>query len=300
VGEGRFLTTDEIRAADVTDSKRGRAALQARRERETFVDVDRHPYRVYVFGRQDYVVGAATPLRVRQGANARREVVYEIVPLALPAAFESQPGYAGPTGSAWKYNHSAADDETVGTWYRSFEWTMMKANDWKSCTTCTPNDYWRMYGRMRASALTGSAPDEGFRRAWIEFDATSDWSPIAAPFEDDQPGDSYGTSTTQTITVGFGSTFGINIGQAPLTINGTASESYGWTMVRNTENWHPVIRSERGSGGVQWCRYDFQEFTGTIKLSTRVSAKIAANGTNGGWYVLRGQHEDLTRCPNQI
>lgn len=72
-------------------------------------------------------------------------------------------------------------------------------------------------------------------------------------------------------------------------------------MTKSTENWHPVVRStELGSSGVQWCRYEAAEFTGTKMVTTRVGARTTTTGTNIGWYIYMGQQGSYSSCPSQI
>jgi hypothetical protein len=295
----RDLTAGEIRSHDVTSSDRGQRALARAGSKAGGLDVNSRSYRVYVFGDAEYVVTADTPLRVRVGRDAARQVVYDVTPYAKPAGVAAHAGWAIPPSSAWRYNNDSSFSETVGTWQRTIWWTMTKANDWKACSTCTAYDYWRLHGKERAAALTGSSSNEGFKRAWLEFDRGSGWSTVAS-FESDRPEESYGGVANQTTTVGFGSSFGINIGVPPLTGSGSVETSYGGSMTKSSENWHPVIRSEIGSGGVQWCRYESAEFTGTKVVATRVGVRISSSGTNGGWGILRGQQDTTSNCPSQI
>lgn len=295
----RELTVEEIRAADVTDSRLGAASLDEVRARRDSIDVDRRVHRVFLFGDQKVIVDAATPLVVLVGRNAAGDVVHEIVPRAMPVPVAAQAGYAVPPTSAWKYNNDGDLQQSIGSWYRDMWWTIMKANDYRACTSCPANDYWRMYGKLRASTVTGTGPNDGFRRAWLEFDRFDDWTSPGS-FEPGQPEESYGGSGTQTTTIGFKTGVTVTLGIAPLTASGTLEDSYSGSMTRSTENWHPIIRPEIGSGGVQWCRYDVNEFTGSKLITTRVSARTTSTGTGIGWYILMGQQEGLSRCPSQL
>lgn len=157
-----------------------------------------------------------------------------------------------------------------------------------------------MYGTLRASTLTGAQPDEGFKRAWMEFDRTNTGWSSGSEFEFNKPDDSYGGNGTTSVSIGFGSALDFSLGEGPLQAGGGVNLDYYGTVTKSTENWHPIVRAEGGSGGVQWCRYEFDEFTGTRTIATRVNFRVSSSGTNGGWYILRGQSDDYTACPSQM
>lgn len=300
VGNARSLSVAEIRQFDVTNGAAGQAELAKIRARGDGINVNSGTFRVLDFGAQKMVVGAATPVQVRTGVNAAGETVYELIPSAQPAEVAARSGYSVPPSSAWAYNNSSSYQIAVGTWLREIWWTITKANDWKSCSTCTVYDYWRIHGKMRASAVTGAKSNEGFKRAWIEFDRKNTGWSTPTSFEPASPGESYAGVANQTRTVGFGSSFTVNIGVPPLTASGGTETTYGGSMTASSENWHPVIRTEIGSGGVQWCRYQTEEFTGTKLVSTRVSARISSTGSSSGWDILTGQQDYTSSCPSQM
>lgn|GEM_PF-2033481 len=294
----RDMSSAEITAGDVTGTSLGGSALGEFLDGEFQDVVNISSVRVYTFGGDTWAIPADQPFTAVTGLNAAGERVYVLNPVVKPAEIALQAGYAVPPRSAFSYNNSNAWAETVGTWRRWIFWTLTKANNWRPCSTCVAHDYFRMYGKMRAGSVQGSAPDEGYKQAWIEFDHTGGNN--LAPFEPDQPANSYAGVANQIVTVGFGASFGINIGVPPLTGSGTVDASYGGSMTQSTENWHPVIRTEDYSGGVQWCRYQSAEFTGTKTISTRVSVRTSATGSPGGWFVLRGQRDTTSRCPSRI
>lgn len=298
VSDARELSQDEIREHDVTGTSRGEAVMAGSRRRGSG-DADRRSMRTYVFGEQEMTVSTGTPLTVIVGRNADGEEVYEVIPATTGVDVGAQAGYAVPPSSAWKYSTDGYFDTTAGTWYRETWWTLTKANDWKSCSSCTAHDYWRIHGKTRAAAVTGSSASEGYKRAWLEFQRKSDW-PTVNSFESDTPEESYAGVANQTTTVGFGSTFGFNIGVPPLQANGSVNTTYGGSMTKSSENWHPVVRNTVGNGGVQWCRYESAEFTGTKIIAARTGVRISSTATRGNWNMLTGQQDYTSSCPTQI
>lgn len=300
-GEARALAAREVSSADITDTEKGRAALENEDRAVDGLDINRRPHRVYAFGEQVLIVDAKSPLQVFEGKNAEGKVVYEINPLVLPAPTTGSAGFAvTPPDSYFLYNTDGDGSEIVGTWKRTWFYILNKANNYKACGTCTAYDYWRVTGKMRAATLTGAKDDEGFKRAWLEFDrSNTGWTTV---IENDfpDPTDSYGGNGTTTTTIGFATGLSVELGKAPLVAGGTLDTSYQGSMTKNTENWHPISRAEDASGGVQWCRYEFWEFTGTRTIATRMHARIASDGTMGGWYILRGMQDDDNACPSQI
>lgn len=298
VSDSRMLTPEEVRDHDVSGTAAG-VAIERRSREQGSGDIDRRVTTKYRFGEQDLVVSAGTPLDVWVGRNADGKEVYEIAPVAEGASTAPNAGYSVPPNSAWQYSKDGYLDYAVGTWYREIWWTITKANDWKACSTCSAYDYWRIHGKLRAAAVTGAKSHEGFKRAWLEFQRKSDW-PSVNSFESDRPEESVAGVANQTTTVGFGTTYGVNIGAPPLTVSGSTNSTYGGSMTKSTENWHPVIRTTIGNGGVQWCRYESAEFTGTKVVSTRTGVRIGATATRGNWNILHGQQDVTTSCPSQM
>lgn len=156
------------------------------------------------------------------------------------------------------------------------------------------------YGKLLAQVLSGSAPNEGFRRAWIEFDNQGNWGGSPNEFEPPLPEESIVGPANVTNTFGFGASFDVNIGVAPRTVGGGLSADFGGSMSKSKENWHPVVRGEIASGGVQWCYYDiFQEFGGSKSIAARVGIRQAINAQLGGWNILKGMQDSSGSCPPQ-
>jgi hypothetical protein len=244
VTDFRQLSAAEVRSHDVTDSERGIRALDAE---STSLDVNRRAYRVFAFDDLEVVVDATTTIAVVSGRNRAGELVYDVLPEATGAEVVGRAGYAVPPSSAWKYNNDGTWTTTVGTWKRTGFWTLTKANDYKTSSTATAYDYWRVFVKMQAATLTGSASNEGFKRAWVEIDRTAGGTSPTV-FEVGKPEESYPGKANQTVTVGFGTSFSVNLGIPPLTASGGTTSSYSGSMTKSSENWHPVVRSESGSG----------------------------------------------------
>jgi hypothetical protein len=294
-----MLSPADVRQADISNSKAGKALLQSL-DADGSIELNRRPYRVFAFGAQRIVIDAKTPLQVMAGLNKAGIQVYEAIPSALPVAASAQSGYAVPPSSAWSYNTDGSFVTTAGTWKRTIFWTITVAWNYKACSTCTAFQYFRMFGKEQAATITGSGANEGFKRAWLEFDNQGNWGGSPVEFEFGEPEESYAGVANQTFTVGFGSNYNVSLGIGPLTAGGGTNTSYGGSMTKSSENWHPVVRTETASGGVQWCRYESAEFTGTKVISTRVSLRQAVNAQLGGWNILTGQQDFTSSCPSQI
>lgn len=300
VSSARELSTEEVRGHDITDTDAGANALSTASE-DGSIDVNRRPYRAFDFAGQLVIIDAKTPLVVREGRNQAGEHVYDVIPFAKPVGVAARPGYAIPPSSAWSYNTDGSSVTYLGTWKQTYFYTITVAWNYKTCSTCTAYTYWRMSGKFIAAVLTGSNPDEGFRKAWIEFDNNGGWGGSPVEFEPPTPEESYAGVNNQTKTWGYGSTFNVNLGIPPLTAGGSANNTYGGSMSSSSENWHPVVRSEVASGGVMWCYYNFfSEFGGTKAIAARVGLRQAVNAALGGWYILKGMRDDNYNCPNQI
>ena len=296
VAEARRLSPAEVRDADITDSERGRTILRS----ETSLDVNRRPHRVFDFGGQVVVIDAKSPMAVTEGLTRAGKRVYDIVPQARPVAVAASPGYAVPPAAAWDHNVGGGFTTTLGTWKRTIFWNINVAWNWKVCGACQAHQYWRIYGKFQAATLTGALPNQGFKRAWIEFDNSGGWGGSPADFEVSEPEESVAGVSNQTTTVGFSENFEFTLGIPPFSFGGGMDHSYGGSMTRSSENWHPVVRNEVGSGGVQWCRFDSAEFTGAKVISTRVGIRQAVNAQLGGWNILYGMQDFTASCPSQI
>ncbi|HJP87865.1 MAG TPA: hypothetical protein VJ850_02380 [Candidatus Limnocylindrales bacterium] len=300
VSGARQLSADEVRAHDITDTDRGARTLRDAASDGT-VDINRRPYRVFEFEGQRMVIDAKTPVAATVGVNAVGKTVYDLVPTAKPVASTARPGYAIPPATAWTYNTDGSSVTFVGTWKQSFFWTITAAWNYKTCSSCTAYQYFRIYGKLIAQVLTGSKADEGFRKAWVEFDNNGAWGGNPIEFEPPTPEESYAGANNTTRSWGYGQTFNLSFNIAPLTIGGSANNTYGGSMSSSSENWHPVARTEIASGGVMWCYYNiFNEFGGTKSIATQVGIRQAVNAQLGGWNFLKGMRDDNYNCPSQI
>jgi len=294
----RQLSPDEVRKGDVTDTKLGRTTLAG-----LSVDsgeIAARPRRVFAFGNQVTVVGAATPVQVFAGSNEAGDPVYEITPIARPTPLSPRAGFAVPPDSAWV--HNADDDWTdvvrlcdgfgnncQNTWKRQGFWNIQAA--WNQGSY----QYFRMYGRQTSSTITGT--DYGWARTWLEFDNTGSWGGSPSEFEGSLPQEDYHSQTGATLTIGFKAGITFELGKAPVTVGGGVDQSYTGTIQYFYEYWHPIIRAEMSSGGVQYCRYD-DDFRMTRKVTTRVGIRHNNNAQLGGWYIVRGMSDTwYPKCP---
>lgn len=300
VGGARRLTSAEVRSFDITDTDRGRAILRATDDEPGSLDVDRRPHRVFAFDDQVLVIDAKSPMTVTEGLNNAGNRVYDVVPQARPVSIAAGPGYAVPPAGAWVYNTDGGFTYTVGTWKRMVFWTINLAFNWKPCGACQPHQYWRIYGKMQASVLSGSSSSQGYKRAWLEFDNNAAWGGSPWEFEVPQPEESHAGEANQTITVGFTDNADFELGIPPFKVGGGVETTYLGSMTRSTENWHPVVRSELASGGVQWCRYESGEYGGAKVVTTRVGLRQAVGAQLGGWNILHGMQDFTSSCPSQM
>lgn len=296
VAAGRQLTQEEVRGFDITDSKAGAKALSAAAE---VLDVNRRPHRAFDFAGQSLVIDAKTPVSVAVGLNAAGDTVYDVAPMANPIGMAAQPGYVVPPTSAWGYNTDGGFTTTLGTWKQTVFWIVDAAWNYKACGSCTAYQYFRIYGRMQAAVLTGARSDEGYRRAWIEFDNNGAWGGSPFEFEMPEPTESHHGTDGITRTFGFGNTFDLSFNVPPITVGGGTSTAYGGSVTKYIEYWWPVVRSEAASGGVQYCRYDPKEFLGSRVIATQVGIRQAVNAQLGGWNILKGMEDHTNRCPPQ-
>jgi hypothetical protein len=297
VTSARNLTADEIRSHDVTDTQVGaQVLLDAAGDGSSAVG--RRPQRVFKFeDGQTWIIDAKTPMNVSVGLNKSGKTVYDPVPVATPIGLAAEPGYTAPPSSAWSYNTDGGSVVYLGTWKQSMYWTITVAWNYKACPTCPAYQYFRIYGKLQAATITGAHSDEGFRRAWIEFDNNSGWGGSPVEFEVPLPEDSMHGTDGQTKTFGFGNNFNVNLGIPPLTAGGGADASYGGSVTQYVEVWYPVVRAETASGGVQWCRYNSPELLGARTISTRVGLRQAVNAQLGGWNILKGMQDRTDSCP---
>lgn len=292
----RALSPVEVRSHEITGSAAASAALT---RAESAGDLGpTEGLRIYRFGEQEVMSPSHVHFTAFEGRTAAGSLVYEFAIHAEPRSEPAMAGFAVPPKKKWRYNNDGSFIETVGSWHRRIWWTITKADNWRACRTCARHDYFRIHGKLRASSLEDAEPYEGYKRAWIEFNRGS--GSAVRSFEADRPTESIAGSPNQTRTVGFGASFNVNLGYGPVSVGGGINKSYGGSLTRATENWHPIIRSEIGSGGVQWCRYQQAEFTGTKTISTRLSYRTGARAANPpGWAILTGQQDETSDCPTR-
>lgn len=297
VSNARELSAADIRDADITETDLGRAQLEELSRGPE--ELEKRPRRVFSFGNQLIIVGAATPLKVFAGLNEAGETVHEILPLARPTPLSPRAGFAVPPDSAWV--HSANDDWTdvirqcdgfgnncQDTWKRQGFWNIQAA--WNQGSY----QYFRMYGRQTTSTITGT--DYPWSKTWFDLDNTGTWGGSPSEFEGSLPEQDYHSAAGTTITIGFKAGINFELGKPPLTVGGSADQSYTGTVTSFHEYWHPIIRAEMSSGGVMYCRYD-TAYKQTRKLTARVGIRQNKNAQLGGWYIYRGQQLKTTGCP---
>lgn len=303
----RQLTAAEVRGFDVTELPAGRAILRELADDPDSVDVDRRPQRVFIFGERRLVIDAATRLSVWSGLDEAGRHVYELAPLAAPMNMSARAGYAVPPTKAWVYNTdggftdifraylcSPAPCGQKDAWKRTVIWTINAAWNYKACSSCTARQYFRIYGHMQAAVITGvSFP---YARAWLEFDNNGGWAGSPSDFEFHKPNEGRAGPNDRDLTIGFGTNIEVRLGEAPFVVGGGTSSKYEGTIRGSSEWWHPVVRAEVASGGVQYCRY--AGAWGTVrKIATRVGIEQAVNAKLGGWNILFGMANKTDRCP---
>lgn len=297
----RWLSAEELASADISSMQLGSRLINDAQSSEKSVK----PLRAFSFGDTSVVVSAATKIQVLETKDAAGNLDYEVIPLAHGIAISGSAGYLSPPNTAFKYNNEGQFTSISGTWIRKVWWLLQNANNY-TCSGCTTYDYWRVFGRIQGSTETGSSSWDGYKRLWIEFDRTS--TTAAVEFEPVVPNESFAGNGNTSTTIGFGASADISLGMAPITAGGGIDYSYSGTIIKSTENWHPVVRAESSSGGVQWCYYvasnwftgDPNEFTGTRFLTTRVSVRHAASAPGPTWAILHGMQESYSNCPTQM
>lgn len=302
-GAQRLLTAAEITAADITTTEFGQYTLDRIRVTPESIDLSTGVFRVFLFGDQHlFITDASQPFAVYAGRNAGGQSVYNIATFDNAEPVPSTAGYIVPPKSAFTVKNYGSNSETVGTWQRDWWWEVDKANDYKDCGSCTAYDYYRYYAKVRGGVLQQYAgdPNAGYKRLWIEIDRlNTGWTTTGmVEFESARPVESVAGPNNVSLSVGFGTTYSVNIGIPPIGAGGAISSSYGGTMNLSTEWWHPIIRSELGSGGVQWCRYQSAEFGGTKAIAARTSIRVGKNASYGGYQTLRGMQDYTSNCPS--
>lgn len=296
-----FLTEDEIADGDITNSAEGQNLILTQLDSEQNLQ----PMRAFKFGETKVVVSAAVKLNVVKTFDNHGDVLYEVFPIAQGVKFSGAAGFVVPPNSEFAYHSEDQITSVLGTWIRKIWWTMQKANNY-SCTNCGTYDYWRIYGRIQGSTETGTSSNFGYKRLWLEFNLDNTTS--GYEYEPVKPVESYAGPGNTTTTIGFGAGVDISLGSAPKMASVGLDASYAGSVTRSTENWHPVIRAESGSGGVQWCYYvgenwftgDDQEFTGTRTLTTRASVRFSSSSSAPIWHIRYGMEDRYTNCPSQL
>jgi hypothetical protein len=302
IGAQHLLPAARIAAADITATDFGQYTLNRIRLTPESIDLNSGVFRVFLFGNQHiFITEASNPFSVYVGQNAGGQPVYNVATFDNVEAVPSSSGYIVPPKSAFNVKNSGSNSETVGTWQRDWWWEVDKANDYKDCPSCTAYDYYRYYAKVRGGVLQEHAgdPNAGYKRLWIEIDRlNTGWTTTGmVEFESAEPEESVAGPNNVDVTVGFGTTYSVNIGVGPIGAGAASSSSYGGTMHLSTEWWHPIIRSELGSGGVQWCRYQSAEFGGTKSIAARTSIRVGATASYGGYQTLRGMQDFTSSCP---
>jgi hypothetical protein len=291
------LSAAQVQAANITGTERADRLIAGHIEDTGEPAKQASRFAVYDFGAGTLIVDEATPFRVITGENEYGQDIQDVIVSTGTSGFTASSAYIVPPKEAFAWYMDNTFTYIIECWKRTVWWTITKANNYTGGGGTW--DYYRLYGKMQASTLTSCGADDGYRRAWIEFDRNAGWSPVTE-FETPKPEQSYGGGGTQTLTIGFSSNWNVNLGVPPLTVGGGSQTSYGGSLNnQNLENWHPVQRDEAGSGGVQWCRYTANEYTGTRVVTTRVPARIGSSGIMNGWDILTGQQGKADNCPTQ-
>ncbi len=280
------LANDEVANADITETTAG----QERLEELARDGLPERPRRVFSFGEQVIIVDAATSLTVFSGENSAGDKVYEILPLARPAAFAPRAGFTSPPESAWVYNTDGdwTDIQRVcdgfgnncqDAWKRQGFWNINAA--WNQ----GGYQYFRMYGRQQTSAIFGTS--YGWARTFLWFNNNLGWGGSPNEFEIPLPESEYHSPANTTITIGFKTGLTYTLGKAPISAGGSLETNYLGSVTLSYEYWHPITMTRIASGGVQYCRYD-NNFKMTKVITARVGIRQNVNGALGGWYINRG------------
>ncbi|MFV0633974.1 hypothetical protein [Demequina sp.] len=263
----------------------------------------------FVFGDEVLSVEPTADLEVYKAVNDDGSIIWDVGVVTSQTPELASSGFAVPPSSAWKYYNSGTGKVETGTWKRQWWTTINKANNYTA--NGATRDYYRICGKVQASVLTDKVNGNvsGFDQAWIEFDRNSDWpsSTASTEFEEQLPTDSIDGKANQTISVGFKTGLSVTLGKAPLTVSGSYESTYTGTLSSALESWHPVQRSEAGSGGVMWCYYKVNtdgkavEFNGSKTMTARSSIHTGSYATPGTWTIKTGQRDRAhgTSCPNQ-
>lgn len=291
----RLLSDSEIMSADISSSAEGSKVL----EEATNDNLNKTPLTVYKFGEDISIVNTTTKIRVALVSYADSRLEYEVQPIVDGSSALVTAGFVSPPVGAFVHHSDGFFTTIKDDWIRKTWWNLVKANNY-TCSNCGTYDYWRIYGKVQGSTDAGSNSWRGYKRLWIEFDRTST-NPVYE-FEPSMPKESIAGASNSSQTIGFGASLNFPLGAPPVGASGTFDYSYSGTIYKSTENWHPVVRSESGSGGVQWCYYTApgSEFTGTRYLVTRVSVRQAPIASAPKWAILTGMSDSTVDCPTQL
>jgi hypothetical protein len=322
VSQARALSPAEVRAADITESPAGEAALRAERKYPESIWSRWQPARVFKFGNQVVITDVTTPLTVIAGLDAQDRQAHEVMPLARPAPRTAPGGYSPPSASTWVANtqggytnYFEACGRTDGgptsgctlsemqqglswgkVWKREVIWNI-NANWDQPCYGRTGTcQYFRMYGRIRSSVLT--AARFPYARSWIEFATDGNWGGSPSDnFEFPKPEESVAGKADTTKTIGFGANLSVTLGPAPKAVGGGVSGEYKGSVTSSSEWWHPVSRDTVASGGVQYCRYASGWEVARL-ITTRVGIMQNKNAQMGGWNILLVMQKTSAKCPS--
>lgn len=263
----------------------------------------------FVFGDETYSVDPTTQFEVYKAVDNDGQTVWDVGVITGEKPSLASSGFAVPPDSAWKFFKDGSGTATVDTWKRSWWYNINKADNYTA--SGLTRDYYRIYGRLSAAVLTAEVDGNfsGFDQAYLEFDRTTGTWPTSTAkteFEPPQPIESVEGKAGQTITVGFKSGLSITLGKPPLQISGSYESTYSGSVSTAVEEWHPIQRSEVGSGGVMWCYYkvniddDPVEFNGTKSITARSSIHIGSTLSPGTWTIYTGQRDrahGASTCP---
>ncbi len=177
-------------------------------------------------------------------------------------------------------------------WKRTVYWTITVA--WNQGSY----QYFRMYGRMQAQAVTGAPYQPAWARAYLQLDNGGGWggNPNDNFGEFAEPDEDIPGQANVTVTAGFKVGLTFELGKPPVTVGGSYDQNYSGSLTTSGEWWHPWVSSEVASGGVQYCKYTGAGLLNK-KVATRVSLRQAKDASLGFWYLYDVQQANTTGCP---
>lgn len=295
ISHARVLSSQEVRAADVTADPEGSKILEDELRKTEGLDTQAL-YRVFRFGDQTVIAEDGSELIVVEGRNAQGQLVYQVGGSTGSGIDEApSPGYASPSAGAYQYHADQSRIEYVGTWRRQTWWQVDKANNWAPVKNGTPHDYYRFTSKTQFQC-TDCWASEGYKRAWLEADMTAS----VFEYEPGTPAEPYPGNGQTSFSVGYSSSFSVSLGVGIAGASAQEQSSWGITLTKSTENFHPVDRNEEASGGAQWCRYESAEYTGSKLVPQRQHARVSASASIPVWDYWTGQADSTSNCPTQI